>query len=346
MVSGGTVPEIFSNRKPKQPLNNKKNNRNLEMRLKKYLGIIVLAACLSGTAASATPNDLDGDGETDLIIKNGNIYRTLLSSSGDLLEVRLGRVRAKTVSAPGDYDGDGRTDLGIVEMANDGSFVWSINDATGIGFETTVLGERGDTVVAGCDFDGDGRSDIAIISGRVLIRKNYGDAGETGIPLPNRRYRHYSCFDIEGDGSDELVAGYRMGVPGFRRKRLHYDAFSFDGSSALSESTLSSTLSALNLIASDDSIGLSGNIVTAFSPTNDSRLYRRISRKLLRASDNFTLAAIESAGGSFGSGVIFKLANHYYKLLGQSVQPFDTSGLPGIGRSKLVPAVNVQRLKK
>lgn len=299
------------------------------------LGLLVLSSALT---ASAVPNDFDGDGLTDLLIANGASQQVKLSSNGAVSTVTVGSGSAQSMYAPGDYNGDGLTDFAVVE-AEGNNLVWKITYSGSGATASVTFGAAGNTAIAGCDFDGDGRADLATLSTRTLSTKNIDDAEATTSQLPNTNYKHYSCFDANGSGGSELFAGYKGRVPGSRRKNLMYDAHTSAGSSVFTGSLVASTVSQLGLLSQSATLGAAS--AQSFGVTPKTNLLDRLVKKLLRAKKNFTLATLANGEGSKGSGVIMKLSNFYYSVLGTSVSPLNTSGFSGAGQATLIPSVNV-----
>lgn len=181
-----------------------------------------------GRTAGAVFDDLDDDGDPDLIVSRNvrdgeradapsEIYRNddgRLVPSSVLDDHRGGRAVATV-----DFDGDGRRDIILVEdrwsgsstalFANEGGLRFS--DVTSeLGFPTDVFGLG----VAVGDLNGDGEQDLVVGgSNRWFLGNGEGFEEGAGSPLPWKLHgdeddpAHVVVDDVDGDGLLDVLVG-------------------------------------------------------------------------------------------------------------------------------------------
>jgi hypothetical protein len=112
------------------------------------------------------PGDYDGDGKTDLALRDRH------SSTWYILESRTGQLRtvqfgwSLLAPVPGDYDGDGKTDLALRDDRY--SSTWYILESRTGQLRTVQFGWPALVPVPG-DYDGDSRTDIALFDRQEAI---------------------------------------------------------------------------------------------------------------------------------------------------------------------------------
>ncbi|AFD08490.1 FG-GAP repeat domain-containing protein [Solitalea canadensis] len=168
----------------------------------------------SSSDAIAVPADYDGDGKTDLSIKDkAGVWYIDYASNGfgnwDSSFSGYG-TSVGAVPVPEDYDGDGKADLSIKD-SNTG--IWYIDYASnGFGrFDVSYGGYGSSSTDIPCpaDYDGDGKADLSIRNGQGkwnidyasngfgkwdINYSNYGFTGQE-FPVP---------ADYDGDGKADL----------------------------------------------------------------------------------------------------------------------------------------------
>ena len=97
--------------------------------------------------SQALPGDLDGDGDTDILVMSGDGNYTVLRNQKPFL------VGPKSF----DFDGDGRSDISVYRPSNN---IWYLNRSQA-GFTAVQFGAAGDLLTP-ADFTGDGKTDIAV----------------------------------------------------------------------------------------------------------------------------------------------------------------------------------------
>lgn len=171
-------------------------------------------------AYGAYAGDIDGDGDSDLIIPNevANDIRVFLNQDGDYGPFTVypipGGSRPSTNEGE-DFDGDGLIDFATGNSAGDEVSVFrGVGDGT---FNFTG-GFQADTQVRGLcllDFDGDGDQDIVtanrmgVGSGSVTLLRNLGGTFVPAGTLDAGGSGETSCAsaDVNGDGVIDLVVG-------------------------------------------------------------------------------------------------------------------------------------------
>ncbi|MEM7165412.1 MAG: VCBS repeat-containing protein [Planctomycetota bacterium] len=158
--------------------------------------------------AGLVSTDLDGDGDTDLLLPVGDNFEFSISfpqpyhgclwleNQGDwqFATRRIAKFGGTYAAAPGDVDGDGDQDVVLVSMFNEfdkpgnGSIVWLENN----GAQEFKMWQIDDTpthlVTVACgDLDGDGRTDIV--------------AGGLHIPRPHDRIGRITAWRNVGQGA-------------------------------------------------------------------------------------------------------------------------------------------------
>lgn len=165
--------------------------------------------------ACATPVDLDGDGDLDLVVAVlGSVYPTdervgqvvwLENLGGGKFKnhVLLDDVRRVSDVQVGDLNGDGRPDIAVAVFGyHHGEILWLENRGGGRFRDHLLLATKGPSHVPIGDFDGDGKLDIAALVSQdheeVWVFENRGK----GEFVPRRIFQSLN-FDL---GSAGLIA--------------------------------------------------------------------------------------------------------------------------------------------
>ena len=191
------------------------------------------SGCGQGPIAAA---DLNGDGNLDLVLANGDTDLTLSFGKSGTVTVLLGKgdgtflagvdytVGANaTAVAVGDLNGDGKPDLAVSDFGGGnglgptgGALAVLLNNGDGT-FQTAVKytsGKGASWVVIG-DFDGDGANDVAVLgrsSKTVTVYLGAGDGtlrnaltyGSGGDPVG------MTMADLNADGKPDLLVSDQL----------------------------------------------------------------------------------------------------------------------------------------
>jgi len=201
-----------------------------------FFVVVILLGAIWPAALQANPLDFDGDGVTDPTFKinqNGNSSQTIVNHvlrSNDAKHVtnEFGSHREGDFIAHANYDEDNQTEIAIVRInKNTNRLVWRVQDGNGGADHTINFGVAGNTIIIGCDFDGNGVDDIAFIRDGQLHYRNFYSEGTRIIKIGKKKYKSYSCGDVNGDGRDELVTlRTKRSRRGGRGKTTVFDAWS------------------------------------------------------------------------------------------------------------------------
>jgi hypothetical protein len=173
---------------------------------------------------SIVPNDMNGDGRSDLVWwHSSGVLSLWLMNGGTLLQAPLGlgvlSVDQWEVVSTGDFNGDGRSDL--VWRHNSGALsLWLMNGGALLQAPLSLGTLPVDQweIVGTRDFNGDGRSDLVwrnssgvtylwLLNGGNLLQAPIG----LGI-MPSGQWEVVSTGDFNGDGRSDLVWRHISGV--------------------------------------------------------------------------------------------------------------------------------------
>jgi hypothetical protein len=161
---------------------------------------------VGGGSFARLRNDFDGDGKSDLILRQTGTGNWLLTLSGSGATETVSFGAATDLPVFGDYDGDGKTDLAVYQS---GAATWLLRlSSTGATVEQRVAGLPADAQVTplNADFDGDGRTDLALWESATAswfvqrstdgkqLSFQFGTAGDVAVPA-----------DYDGDGRADLA---------------------------------------------------------------------------------------------------------------------------------------------
>jgi uncharacterized repeat protein (TIGR01451 family) len=164
---------------------------------------------ISGGSFAARRHDFDGDGRSELVLRQGEVWRLTWSTTGQTEEVRFGA--APDQPALGDYDGDGKTDLAVYQPAQTS---WLVRlSSTGEVVEQAFGASLGGGLLpVAADYDGDGKTDLALWDGATArwhvqrsrdgkrLTFEFGAPGAVAVPA-----------DYDGDGRTDLAVFERAG---------------------------------------------------------------------------------------------------------------------------------------
>jgi len=178
---------------------------------------------LAGLSMDAKAGDVDGDGDTDLVVAmEWAPVQVLLNDGRGRFRVDPTRVPQTThdheEAALADLDGDGDLDLAIVSEDDRASELW-LNDGTGrfaVAPFDAAAGAVGNGIIA-VDVDADGDLDLvaANADGDRLLR-NDGAArfahDHEALPVVEGISQDVIAGDVDGDGDADLVFGKENGA--------------------------------------------------------------------------------------------------------------------------------------
>ena len=155
-----------------------------------------------GPGWEQVPGDYDGDGKTDIAVRNGSGLWSILRSSDSGNTLFQWSAAAGDEVVRGDFDGDGKNDFALYNATTAG---WSIIRSSDSGLTYVPWGGPGWEQVPG-DYDGDGKTDIAVRNGTGLwsIRRS-SDSGNTLFQWSAAVGDEVVKGDFDGDGKADFA---------------------------------------------------------------------------------------------------------------------------------------------
>jgi hypothetical protein len=164
----------------------------------------------AGSYGIVGSGDFNGDGTTDLLLKNGSgaVIDWIIQNGSYQGYNAVGSPAGYGIVGTGDYNGDGTSDV-LLENGSGNLIDWIMQNGAYAGYNN--IGGTGGYGVAGKgDFDGDGTSDILLqnSSGNLIdwTLKNGAFAGWNGLGNPAAAgYGVVGTGDFNGDGATDLL---------------------------------------------------------------------------------------------------------------------------------------------
>jgi len=161
----------------------------------------------SGGGYSIATGDVDGDGDTDLVVAadSGSVITVLFNRGDATFEPVAYMVSAPHGVALADLDGDARPEIAV---AGNGGIRVMHND--GDGTFTPPVGNYpvAPIGVAAADLDGDGHVDLVVAESATYLLRNLGDRLERPVPLPcGAASWSIAIGDVNADGKPDVVGG-------------------------------------------------------------------------------------------------------------------------------------------
>jgi hypothetical protein len=160
---------------------------------------------------SPTPDDLNGDGQSDILWRNNNGDTVLWNSTGSsgFSVEDLGVVGTSyQIAGVSDFNGDGKADV-LWRNSNGDTVLW--NSAGSGGFSADDLGVVGTSYqIAGVDdFNGDGKADILWrnSNGDTVLWNSTGSSGFSveDLGVVGTCYQIAGVGDFNGDGKADIL---------------------------------------------------------------------------------------------------------------------------------------------
>lgn len=154
---------------------------------------------------SRTVADFDGDGKSDLVVRNTETFVNFVKSieTQTIQRISFGK-NPQDIPVEGDFDGDGLSDIAVRRVSNS---TWYIKRSSDSEIERVVFGRNEEDIPVPADYDGDGKTDIAVrrpsnqfwyilqSSDGEIVRHNFGLQSDD-IPVP---------ADYDGDGKADIA---------------------------------------------------------------------------------------------------------------------------------------------
>ncbi len=161
-------------------------------------------------AVNKARNDINGDGRTDFVLKNSNLFAYWLMNGSTVTNgvVVGGSVSGYEIRYTGDFNGDGRWEA-VYQNASGNMWVWFLA-ANGTTVTASEIGTppSGWSVFATADVNGDGRTDLLLRNGTLLAYWLMNGATVTNGVVVGGSIAGYQptwAGDFNGDGRTEVI---------------------------------------------------------------------------------------------------------------------------------------------
>ena len=154
--------------------------------------------------------DLDGDGDLDAFVLDGNGSSRVMTNDGGVFSTSqmLGNFNSYDARL-GDLDGDGDLDAFVISEIYTSNRVL-LNDGTGQFSAGQLLADHASLSVDLGDLDGDGDLDAYVgnrENNRVLLNNGSGNFTDTNQNIDRDPSRKVKIGDVDGDGDLDLLSG-------------------------------------------------------------------------------------------------------------------------------------------
>lgn len=162
-------------------------------------------------------NDIDGDGKSDLILRNGTLWAYWLMNGASVRQGVIvgGAGGGYAVEYAGDFNNDGRAEVVYKHPDNRNMWVWFMSASGAVTPTEIGTPPTGWDVFATADMNGDGKTDLVLRSGNQLATWVMNGATVVqGIVYSNvgTQYRPVQVGDFNGDGVADVI--YTDGMDG------------------------------------------------------------------------------------------------------------------------------------
>jgi hypothetical protein len=160
---------------------------------------------IAGGRFSIAPGDVDGDGDTDLVVSGDTRELVVLVNRGDAtFAPAVYMVSGSYDVALADLDGDGRPEIAV---AGNGDIRTMHNNGDGTFTAPAGSSSVAPVMVTAGDLDGDGRVDLLVgESSGLYVMRNLGDSLAKPMRLPAAGWSA-EIGDVNDDGKPDIVAG-------------------------------------------------------------------------------------------------------------------------------------------
>jgi len=173
---------------------------------------------------SLPKSDLNGDGDSDLVLQNaainGNVMVDLMNGTSVTSTFTVTNPHGPTwaVVADGDFNGDGKADF-VVQNTNGAPEIWLMNGTTIASTVALPVPPSSWHIISTGDFNGDGQTDILWQNANTAqpalwLMNGTSIVSAVGLTTPPATWRVIGAGDFNGDGKSDILWQNADGTPG------------------------------------------------------------------------------------------------------------------------------------